>query len=733
MEIIIRSLSRMLLCAPVCATAPGCTSDPAASIDADGRGLKTAAQPVGVEIPSGRSLRVHGTVRVAPGEYLRPPLGADRTAGVIVIEEQENVVLDLTGVTLRGTKAGTDLDQSAGWGILIKGCQDVTIRGGTIGGYKVCIAAFDCGKLAIEGVTFDGWYAQHLLSTAQAEDGSDWLFPHENDANEWITNHGAAISLTDCVESRIQGCRGRHGQNGILLTRTSAVEIFDDDFSFLSGWGLALYRSSKNVVSHDLFDYCVRGYSHGVYWRGQDSAGILMFERCCDNLFAFDSATHSGDGLFLFAGNDTVGGKAFERGELDAGGSDRNIWYRNDFSYAVANAIEATFSSQNWAIGNTLNGSHQHGVWGGYSNRMVVLDNEIHDTLGGGVSIEHGQDCVIARNSIERNDMGVQLWWDEDKELVGGPFGQHRDTSSRDHWILKNAFAENAQDIVLEKTSGVTFSGNRYTPGDRPIKAENLELAGASASDEPERNGGPGQQPDKKESARDEMAGLGGGLPSGHASNSSVKPSIDKEPEELAKARDWKCPEVPGKLVTSAEGRGQKRGLDTIVMGEWGPWDFRSGEPKPKQRVPGGLLEKSKWDAGWFAWRDAVDPRKDLTAWRALRLDPLVRAEVPNFVSPRPGDADPQKLIGNDRYGLIASTMFEVKEAGEHRLMVVSDDGVRVMIDGQEALENWTWHGPTRDVKTIDLKAGPHRIELEYFQIDGASALSIELEKVVKK
>src|SRR5204863_7444909 len=123
--------------------------------------------------------------------------------------------------------------------------------------------------------------------------------------------------------------------------------------------------------------------------------------------------------------------------------------YRNDFSFAVANAIEATFSRDNWAIENRLGGSHQHGVWGGYSSRMVILANDIDGTIGGAVSIEHGQECAIAENTITKNEIGVELWWDEDKDLVGGPFGKHRDTDSRDHVVLANTFASNVRDVAI--------------------------------------------------------------------------------------------------------------------------------------------------------------------------------------------------------------------------------------------------------------------------------------------
>ena len=655
-----------------------------------------------VQLPEGRPLAVTADARVAPGTYFRPPLGEEGRGGVVVLEKAKGLVLDLTGVVLRGTPAGTDLDRNVGWGIVLRDCEDVTIRGGTIGGYQGCIVAERCTGLVLDGIAFDGWYGQRLLSTIGAEDGADWLFPHENDAGEWLTSHGAAISLTDCAGATIRDCRGRHGQNGILLTRTNGSKVYDVDFSFLSGWGLGMYRASSNVVSRSRFDYCVRGYSHDVYWRGQDSAGILMFERCSDNLFAFNSATHGGDGVFLYAGQDTVAGRAFERGEKDAGGSDRNVWYRNDFSFAVANAIEATFSRDNWAIENRLSGSHQHGVWGGYSSRLVVLGNAIDDTIGGAVSIEHGQECAIVGNSMRRNTIGVELWWDEDKDLVGGPFGKHRDTSSRGHVVMGNEFEANGRDLVITDTESVHLAANRWGKPQGPIEGDGIRI--------------------------DLLLGKDGSRASATIRGSELLDLAPEQPEWLARARAWRCPEVPGNqdpIVPEAE----RRGLESIVMGEWGPWDVRSKDPRPAPRLPGGLLAGCEWDAAWFSWKDGPDPREALERWREIAKQPIAKAKVGAWTDPWGRDAARRNAVGNDRFGLIARTSFEVEKGGKHRLAVTSDDGVRVLLDGKVAFEDWTWHAPKRGEVEVDLAAGEHALELEYFQIDGATALAVELAK----
>jgi nitrous oxidase accessory protein NosD len=681
----------------------------------------------GAALPEGSTLRVTRDVRLRKGNHLRPAVGKDGRDGVLLCEGLTGVTLDLRGITLRGAPPQTPLDECRGWGILLKGCDDVRILGGTLGGYQACIVAQDCTNLRIEGVRFDGWYGMHLSSTVSAEKEEDWLWPHENDDGQWLARYGGAISLTDCANATVSGCRGRHGQNGILLTRASGAQIYDNDFSFLSGWGVAMYRSSHNVVCRNLLDYCVRGYSHGVYWRGQDSAAILMFERCSDNVIALNSATHSGDGIFLYAGNDIVEGKAFAGGEKEPGGSDRNLFWRNDLSYAVANGIEATFSTGNRAFENILRGCHQHGIWAGYSHGMAIVDNTLEGTLGGGITIEHGQECLIARNVIHHNETGVELYWDEDPQFVGGPFGQHFDTSSRGHWIYKNSFAENDFDLAIEKTGGLVFGENVFA-----AHAGELSLKGLESAVDP------------KEDAHqlgERLKGLGGWLPSGHILESSLQDWDGELHPALAAAFAFEPPKLPGTQKAfdpnAQNAPDARRGLDTIVMGEWGPWDFRSGEPRPAQRVPGGLLAGVKWEATWFSWKDGPDPRgasEALEAWRRLAAPETlgitrVTATVTSWFSPWGGDAQVQAQIGESRFGLIATARAAI-EAGKYRLSVVSDDGVRVWVDGQVALENWTWHAPTKNEVEITLSAGEHDLRLEYFQIDGASALAVDLERV---
>ena len=129
-----------------------------------------------------------------------------------------------------------------------------------IEGVVELVVGFELAQLDVSGN-----FQQRLLSTPEAEDSSDWLWPHRNDNNEWATAYGAGLYVEDSDRVTVRRVRARNGQNGIVLDRVNDSKIYDNDCSFLSGWGLALWRSSENVISRNAFDFCVRGYSHGVY------------------------------------------------------------------------------------------------------------------------------------------------------------------------------------------------------------------------------------------------------------------------------------------------------------------------------------------------------------------------------------------------------------------------------------------------------------------------------------
>ncbi|MBL9139219.1 MAG: hypothetical protein JNK85_25345 [Verrucomicrobiales bacterium] len=68
--------------------------------------------------------------------------------------------------------------------------------------------------------------------------------------------------------------------------------------------------------------------------------------------------------------------------------------------------------------------------------------------------------------------------------------------------------------------------------------------------------------------------------------------------------------------------------------------------------------------------------------------------------------------------------------AGKWRFKTLSDDGIRLRIQGRPVIENWTWHGPTVDEAVYDHPVdGDVTLEIEHFEIDGYAVLRLEIER----
>ena len=84
--------------------------------------------------------------------------------------------------------------------------------------------------------------------------------------------------------------------------------------------------------------------------------------------------------------------------------------------------------------------------------------------------------------------------------------------------------------------------------------------------------------------------------------------------------------------------------------------------------------------------------------------------------------------IGRDAFATIATTTVPLT-AGRWHLRTVSDDGIRVFVDGEVVIERWNIHGPTPDEAVITLDAARTvAIKVEHFEKDGWAALQVTLE-----
>lgn len=148
-----------------------------------------------------------------------------------------------------------------------------------------------------------------------------------------------------------------------------------------------------------------------------------------------------------------------------------------------------------------------------------------------------------------------------------------------------------------------------------------------------------------------------------------------------------------------------------------------------------GLLADVRWSVRVFAW--TVDPREDEAVWRAqaegaaaferVGLDLAYGMGGPSGVAGVP-EAIAAAGLPTDRFGTLAETRVALP-AGRWKVTVTSDDGVRVRLDGEVLLEDWTWHAPRTGAEVFELaEAREVRLAVEHFELDGFAVLKVAIE-----
>jgi len=232
----------------------------------------TEAPPI--ELTKG--MIISSSVKVKKGNYRLN--GYDSLNRPVIMIKGDNITVDFDDALLQGSIDKQLPNQFYGLALLIKG-NNITLKNARVTAYKVAIIAEGCTNLRIENSDFSYNYRQQLHSGWLHEDVSDWMSFHHNENDEWL-RYGAGIYLKDCNKAVIQNNTITGGQCALMMMRCNDGEITDNDFSFNSAIGIGMYRSSGNYILHNKLDFNVRGHSQGFYNRGQDSAGILVFEQC---------------------------------------------------------------------------------------------------------------------------------------------------------------------------------------------------------------------------------------------------------------------------------------------------------------------------------------------------------------------------------------------------------------------------------------------------------------------
>jgi parallel beta-helix repeat protein len=711
------------------------------------------------------------------------PVDPSKARPVIVISG-DNLTVDFQHAILIGSGDQTLPNGFYGLGILIRG-KNITLKNAQVKGYKVALMATDAEGLTLENCDFSYNYRPKLRSGREHEDVSDWLSYHQNDHDEWL-RYGAGIYLKNCTGATVKGCTITGCQNALLMTGCSNALVYNNFFTFNSGLGIGLYRSSNNRIMHNRLDWNVRGYSNGFYQRGQDSAAILVYEQSSNNLIAYNSATHSGDGLFLWAGQSTM--------DSGTGGCNDNWVFGNDFSCAPTNGVEVTFS-RNHIQGNFIT-ECTYGIWGGYSYESVFNGNLITNCQTG-IAIEHGQNDTIRQNYLENDSTGIALW--SKKEPPGDwGYAKKRDVRSRDVLLDRNVFMSVRKPLKISNTLNTTLNGvNLFCNFEQLLEAkdpnEKLKFW---------RNDLYAPQPVLIESWKNTELFNQRALNFDHPNQ---KPADPFEPL-MTQAISLKEPDSLKDGMLAVLPAGSPHGRKFILIDEWGPYDFhrplcvldaiRDGANGKKiyafrllgpkgswrleqmrgfvnvssaqgtlpaeitlERAPDAealelgfefnatdavtdvfgrnlvskkpfnfnfrrFEKKWNWQVDFFNYDDATDPILHPDAFAALlKQKPAASQTTPDLYYTWWNK--PAEGVQPDRFATRATTSFEIAP-GQYTLELSSDDGARLYLDGKRLIDHWNVHEPETDEITVTL-GGKHTLLIEHFDATGFATLGLKI------
>ncbi|MDT7780152.1 MAG: hypothetical protein QOC99_2664 [Acidobacteriota bacterium] len=115
---------------------------------------------------------------------------------------------------------------------------------------------------------------------------------------------------------------------------------------------------------------------------------------------------------------------------------------------------------------------------------------------------------------------------------------------------------------------------------------------------------------------------------------------------------------------------------------------------------------------------------EDFTEQKLTRLDATV-----NFNWPENGQSSPDPQINGDTFSVRWTGQVKPLYSESYTFSMVSDEGVRLWVDGKLLIDHWTGHVSTEDSGQITLKAGKkYDIKIEFHETTGDAVAKLQWE-----
>ncbi len=132
-----------------------------------------------------------------------------------------------------------------------------------------------------------------------------------------------------------------------------------------------------------------------------------------------------------------------------------------------------------------------------------------------------------------------------------------------------------------------------------------------------------------------------------------------------------------------------------------------------------------EWTIKFFEYGDDTDPVKQPAAFATLLSGSPVKTVSVNRLDYVSGRAL-EDGVARDRFAISAEGTTTLP-AGQYTLRVISDDGVRVWMDGAMILDDWAAH--ESKVSRVPVGEGRHRFKVEYYDVTGFAELRFDIQR----
>jgi parallel beta-helix repeat protein len=320
-----------------------------------------------------------------------------------------------------------------GVGIASRGVNGVVISGGAIRGYRYGVRIEGGRAHRVVGSDLSGSRNQGVRSTPARPDSADHLNVVRPDT---FVLYGGGILLQRTVGASVTRIRARGAQNGIALLEVRESYIADNDVAANNGWGIHLWRSSRNTIARNRADH-IRRCETQVPADDCGAAAILLRDASDSNTIIDNDLTASSLGLLI-------------AGERQTRPSVGNLIYRNDGSSALNAAFTAAFGWSNTFLENRAD-SAAVGFRLHHSGGTTLRGNTVIGARTAGIISDHGTDNAILANILIGGAVGIR---------IGAP--EQQGEPSRRYRIDDNVLARLEQGIVLEQTTRAQLRGNLF-------------------------------------------------------------------------------------------------------------------------------------------------------------------------------------------------------------------------------------------------------------------------------